>query len=283
MDLPPSPPQGINTLPQVQECFKVLRDVVIHSLGIGSSSAAPVANTGRGGAIGSGLMPSTKNKKAAKHKGSVSPSDRTVAVAKTPSPNSRQSSGFGSLQDEEGAGLCESFSRDLTKPAVPAHATPTVRTVPSERASAQTWAVPSRPAPSLHPHPHLSLLEQHELNTSTVVVSPRTRKGSLNDKELQVPTYVQPHPSGGHNEALVPRPSLFDMEEAEGPQSFTKSKSRRSSQKQSREHQELRQHQELVGEVQLLALRVEEEELQYVGMCAWGGGERTVGVVCGLG
>ena len=262
----------------------MLRDIVIKSLGMGSPPTTDQthgASTGKGGASGSGLLPNAKKRKAVKVEGSVSTGNKTVvAMAKTPSPNSRQSSGFGSLQDEDG-GLCESFSKEPAKPSEVYYTPPTLRAVPSDPMDIHSWAVPIKPSVMVSPqhphtltpqHPHTSPREQH---VTSSVMSSRTKKGPLDSQEVQMSIYGQPHPPGVKTleaevqimkEVPVPRPSLFDMEadgkvEGEGPQTFARSKPRHGR-KHSREHQGLREHQELIGEVQLLALRVEEEELK---------------------
>ena len=262
----------------------MFRDIIIQSLGIGDET-----HTGKGGASGRGLAPDKKQRKSVKdksppHSGMVAMG--TVAMGKTPSPNSRQSSGFGSLQDEDG-GLCESFSKELTNPVqTEVYYTPaTMYAAPSAPVNTHSWAkqASSRERPVVRATPH-----QHHTNASTPtgvmssdVMSSATKVQSLNSQELQMSIYSQqPHPPSiygqqlhpqwadalgsevqGMNETLVPRPSFFDVE-AEGPQSFSKGKSRPGVKQHPREHQVFREHQELVGEVQMLALRVEEEKLQ---------------------
>ena len=285
----------------------MLRDIVIHALGMGNSPTADQTHTGKGGASGSGLAPHTKQRKyktsphmvamektpngmvaMEKTPNGMVATEKTlngmvamektpngmVAMGKTPSPHSRQSSGFGSLQDEDG-GLCESFSKELTKPLQ----TEVYYTMPLVPEDTHSRAKPAtsreKPVVTAPPHQHHTPPHKHSGPSgvmSSGVMSSATKVESLNSQELQLSLYGhQPHSQStsafgsenqGMKEALVPRPTLFDLE-AEGPQSFSKGKSRPGMKHQvSRKHQMFREHQELIGEVQILALKVEEEKLQ---------------------
>ena len=106
---------GIDSAAMFQECFMVLRSIVLHSLGI-TSQFSP--DSGQHAAIQNlaiQISPQTQAKPSVAesvendlspnktHQMKASPRNKMGHAFMTPSPNSRISSGFGSLQDEEGS------------------------------------------------------------------------------------------------------------------------------------------------------------------------------------
>lgn len=95
-----------------QECLIVLRSIVLHSLGIGSQS---LPNLAAAQSLSSQISQAKTSESVAASEENNSPPNKTHRTTKasprnkmadtfmTPSPNSRISSGFGSLQDEEGS------------------------------------------------------------------------------------------------------------------------------------------------------------------------------------
>ena len=108
-----------------QECFVVLRSIVLHSLGIRSQSSPDSSQftviqnlSSQFGSHPDQISPQTQAKPSVEvvarkenesssnksHRAmKVSPRNKAGHIFMTPSPNSRISSGFGSLQDEEGS------------------------------------------------------------------------------------------------------------------------------------------------------------------------------------
>ena len=95
-----------------QESLIVLRSIVLHSLGIGSQSLPSLAAAQ---SLSSQISQARTSESIAASEENNSPPNKTHQIMKasprnkmghafmTPSPNSRISSGFGSLQDEEGS------------------------------------------------------------------------------------------------------------------------------------------------------------------------------------
>ena len=98
-----------------QECLTVLRSIVLQSLGITSPSSPDSGQHAAVQALSSQISPQTQAKPSVAaseendsppnktHQVKASPRTKMGHVFMTPSPNSRISSGFGSLQDEEGS------------------------------------------------------------------------------------------------------------------------------------------------------------------------------------
>ena len=99
-----------------QECLIVLRSIVLQSLGISSQSSPDSSQYTAAQSLSSQISPQPRAKPSVaasedndsspskRHqKMKVSPRNKLGNVFTTPSPNSRISSGFGSLQDEDGS------------------------------------------------------------------------------------------------------------------------------------------------------------------------------------
>ena len=122
-----------------QECFVVLRSIVLHSLGIRSQTSPDSSQftviqnlSSQFGTHPDQISPQTQAKPSVEvvarqenesssnksHQAmKVSPCNKAGHIFMTPSPNSRISSGFGSLQDEEGSINCESsYDKKSSRP-----------------------------------------------------------------------------------------------------------------------------------------------------------------------
>ena len=98
-----------------QECLIVLRSIVLHSLGITSQFSPDSGQHAAVQNLSSQISPQIQAKPSVAasiendsspnktHQVKASPCNKMGHVFMTPSPNSRISSGFGSLQDEEGS------------------------------------------------------------------------------------------------------------------------------------------------------------------------------------